>query len=150
MHEMPKGPERLMLYKIHKAIGITTLFIVCLRLFWSMVNPVPAPSGTVSQLVHRIASIWHYLLYAVMFIMPISGYVMSMAGGHKFSWFGVFDLPMFIGKNKALGELAEGVHSVTALCIIILMGGHILGALWHHFVVKDDTLRRMLPLKEKK
>ncbi len=74
---------------------------------------------------------------------------MSMAGGHKVSWFGMFNLPLFIGKSKALGELAQGIHSFTALIIVILVSGHLLAALWHHFVIKDGVLLRMLPLKDK-
>lgn len=149
MTDMPKGPEKFQLYGLHKALGITTLFIVFLRLSWRMANPVPAPSNKVSQGVNRAGSIGHFLLYAVMFIMPISGYIMSMAGGHKVSWFGMFNLPLLIGKSKALGELAQGIHSFTALFIVILVSGHLLAALWHHFVIKDGVLRRMLPLKEK-
>ncbi|MCK5506590.1 MAG: cytochrome b/b6 domain-containing protein, partial [Thermodesulfovibrionia bacterium] len=53
------------------------------------------------------------------------------------------------GKSKALGALAHGIHSYTAYFIVILVSGHLLAALWHHFAIKDGVLRRMLPLKEK-
>ena len=149
MTEMPKGPEKFQLYGLHKSLGVTTLFIVFLRLSWRMANPVPTPSTKVSKLVNRAASIGHFLLYAVMFIMPISGYIMSMAGGFGVSWFGIFNLPGFIGKSKALGALAHGIHSYTAYFIVILVSGHLLAALWHHFAIKDGVLRRMIPLKEK-
>lgn len=149
MEDAPKGPERMALYDLHKSIGITVLFTVFLRLSWRIANPVPEPSGKVSKWLELAASASHYVLYAVMFIMPVSGYVMSVSGGHDVSWFGLFTLPNLVAKNEGLHEFGEESHEVMAAVILVLVSVHILAALWHHFIVKDNVFRRMLPMKLK-
>src|SRR4030067_792755 len=147
MEGAPKGPEKLALYGLHKSIGTTVLFLVFLRLSWRLGNPVPEPTGAVSKWIEKGASVSHFLLYAVMFLMPLSGYVMSVSGGHDVSWFGLFKLPSLMGKNEGLHEFAEGTHGVMAAFILVFVSIHFLAATWHHFIVKDNVLRRMLPVK---
>lgn len=149
IEEAPKGPERRALYDLHKSIGITVLFVVFLRLSWRLSNPAPEPAAGVSKWIEKAASASHFLLYAVMFLMPISGYVMSVSGGHEVGWFGVFDLPNLMGKDEGLHEFAEEFHEVMAKAIIALVSIHFTAALWHHFIVKDNVLRRMLPVRLK-
>lgn len=84
-----------------------------------------------------------------MFLMPLSGYVMSVSGGHDVSWFDLFKLPSLLGKNEGLHELTEEFHEVMAAVILVLVATHLLAALWHHFIVKDNVLRRMLPVSLK-
>lgn len=149
MEEAPKGPERRALYDLHKSIGITVLFVVFLRLSWRLANPLPETAAVASKWIEKAASASHFLLYAVMFLMPLSGYVMSVSGGHEVGWFGMFYLPSMIGKNEGLHELAEEFHGATAKAIIALVSIHFTAALWHHFMVKDNVLRRMLPVRLK-
>lgn len=149
MEDAPKGPEKRALYDLHKSIGISVLFVVFLRLSWRLANPVPEPSGLVSKWMEKAASVSHFLLYAVMFLMPLSGYLMSVSGGHDVGWFGLFELPSLLGKNEGLHELTEGFHGVMAAVILVLVAIHLLAALWHHFIVKDNVLRRMLPVRLK-
>lgn len=147
--DAPKGPEKWALYDLHKSIGISILFVVFLRLSWRLANPVPEPIGAVSRWIEKAASVGHFLLYVVMFLMPLSGYVMSVSGGHDVSWFGLFKLPSLLGKNEGLHELTEEFHEVMAAVILVLVATHLLAALWHHFIVKDNVLRRMLPVRLK-
>lgn len=149
MEDAPKGPQKYALYDLHKSLGITVLFVAFARLSWRMANPVPKLEGAVSKWVEKGASVSHYLLYAVMILMPLSGYIMSVSGGHPVGWFGLFKLPTLMGKNEGLHEGFEEFHEVAATLILVLVGIHFLAALWHHFVVKDNVLRRMLPVKLK-
>lgn len=149
MEEAPKGPGKYALYDLHKSLGVSVLFLAFARISWRMANPKPQLEGTLSKGIEKAASASHFLLYAVMFIMPLGGYIMSVTGGHPVGFFGLFKLPMLMGKNHDLHEAFEEVHEVMAVLILVLVSVHLLAALWHHFVVKDNVLRRMLPVKLK-
>jgi polyisoprenoid-binding protein YceI len=87
----------------------------------------------------------HFLLYALMIAIPLSGWLMSSAKGFQTVWFGVLPIPDLLGKNKELGDLLQTVHMSLNLLFVAVIVGHIGAALKHHFIDKDDILTRMLP-----
>ncbi|MGH2411892.1 MAG: cytochrome b, partial [Chloroflexota bacterium] len=93
-----------------------------------------------------LARITHAALYVVLFAMPLSGWIGSSAGGHPVKWFNLFTLPMLVGKNRPLSGVMGETHEVLAICLGLIVVLHIAAALKHHFVLRDDTLRRMLPM----
>lgn len=143
--ELPKGPEKLQLIALHKSLGVTAMMLVVLRLAWRSVNPAPAAPPEMNGMQQKIAGGLHILLYVCMFAMPITGYLTSVAGGHPVEFFGLFTLPDLVSQNHDLKELAEDAHGAIWTVIMILVGLHAAAALFHHFVVKDTVLRRMLP-----
>ncbi|MGB1090559.1 MAG: cytochrome b, partial [Oceanobacter sp.] len=82
------------------------------------------------------------LLYLCMIIMPISGVLMSQSGGHEVALFGL-GLPAFVGESETLGKIAHIAHGLTSKILMLLILGHVGAALYHHFVQKDSTLKRM-------
>jgi len=92
----------------------------------------------------------HALLYTLLFAVPLAGWTMSSARGFPVSWFGFFTLPDLVPKNKALYELLVTTHGVLAWTLGVVAIIHMLAALKHHFVLKDDVLRRMLPMSSRK
>ena len=92
-----------------------------------------------------IARANHWLLYVVLIIMPVTGYIGSKAGGFLVPWFWLFETPDWVGKNEDLNTIAENVHAVTAYVLLGLISLHVAAAFWHHIVRKDVVLRRMLP-----
>lgn len=145
MDDMQPSPEKWELYALHKSIGVLVLFVVFLRFSWRMSSLSPARPLRMSKSQAVLAGSVHILLYVAMFAMPVSGYIMSMAGGHGISFFGLFDLPNLVGESKELGKIAHEVHEIGGTAIYVLVALHIAGALWHHFVEKDTVLKRMLP-----
>ena len=144
--EFPKGsPERGAWMDLHKAIGVSVFFLFWARLGWRLSGPVPAPVMT-SVWQHRLAVAVHWGLYFVMLMMPLSGLVMSQFGGREVSWFGIVEIPVFVAENKELAgqikELHEDVWWPLLLGLVVL---HVVGALWHQFIVKDGTMKRMRP-----
>ncbi|MDD9912523.1 MAG: cytochrome b [Alphaproteobacteria bacterium] len=133
------------LYGLHKSTGVLILALVAIRFFWRLVNVTPREDGQMTKLQTKAAEMVHLGLYAVMFGMPISGYVMSMAGGHGITVYGLFKMPDLIGRNKPLAEFAHGAHEFIWNVFVFLVAVHVLAALYHHFVKKDTVLRRMLP-----
>lgn len=142
MHELPLSPTKLQLYSYHKWIGITVLLAAAARLAWRMTHPAPAMLGMPKWQVFLAHGI-HQLLYLLLFAIPLSGWLMSSAMGFQTVYFGVLPLPDLVGKNKELGDLLKGLHEALNFTLLALVAAHVAGALKHHFVERDDTLRRM-------
>ncbi len=141
-------PDRLYWINIHKSIGLTIIGLMILRLVWRISNTQPQwPTMPKWQVVaaHGI----HWLLYLAIFVVLFSGWTMSGLGGHTTYYFGLFNATLPLAKNVALEHRLESVHEYTAYIIIALVSIHVLAALKHHFVDKDNVLRNMLPLKRK-
>lgn len=145
MHELPFSPEKLRLYSWHKWAGVTIFLLVVLRLLWRMRHPVPAPVAGMPRWQQRVAGAMHALLYLLMVMVPLSGWLMSSAKGVQTVWFGVLPLPDLLGKDKELGELLETVHKSLNFSMAGLVLAHTGAALKHHLVDRDEVLARMLP-----
>jgi len=142
MHDLPLSPFKLQLYSYHKWIGVSVLLAAAARLVWRAAHPAPAMLD-MPRWQHVAAHGIHQLLYVLLFAIPLSGWLMSSAKGFQTVYFGVLPLPDLLGKNKELGDLLQIVHQVLNYLLLALVGAHIAGALKHHFVERDDTLRRM-------
>jgi len=131
-------------YDIHKLTGLAVLILMLLRGLWSLINPKPLlPLNT--PLYQRIAErVVHYLLYATVIAMPLAGWVGSVAAGRP-PYIGNFKFNLPIEQSKPLVETAFFIHNNLAIFLIILFVIHVAAALYHHFIKKDDILRRMLP-----
>lgn len=143
----PKGSDERGWYMgLHKSLGVSVFFLVWLRLGWRLGGgPLPVPDPAPAWQL-RAADAVHWLLYALMIAMPFSGLLMSQFGGRDTSWFGLFTIPAFLPENKELaGQIKELHQDVLWPLLVLLVAGHALAALWHHVVMKDNTLRRMLP-----
>ena len=143
MSDLPLSPQKLELYSWHKWAGVTVFLLVWLRLAWRVTHRPPALPDSLSSTVQLAAHAGHALLYVLMIAIPLSGWLMSSAKGFQTVWFGVLPIPDLIGKDKAFGDLLQQVHKLLNLLLMLTLAGHVVAALWHHFVLKDDTLRRM-------
>jgi cytochrome b561 len=144
MNSLGFTPLKFQLYQLHKSIGITILLLVAFRLLWRFTNPAPMLPTHMPLWQKAAAHTTHTFLYILMFAMPISGYVMSDAGGYHPNWFGL-PVPILVGQNPDLAKNLNLFHEYAAYAIWALLAAHIGAALYHHVIVRDDTLRRMLP-----
>jgi cytochrome b561 len=131
-----------MVITLHESLGLAVLTLVAIRLLWRIVNPAPAGEGLPWQ--RRVARATHAGLYILMIAVPIAGYVTALARGHDLAWFGIA-LPPLLGADRSLSRTAIGVHEFLGWALLAFIGVHVAAALWHHVVVRDATLRRMLP-----
>lgn len=129
----------------HKSFGITVLFLVALRLGWRLYNKQPGALPGHKKWEKRLAKFTHFFLYFAMFTMPLSGWIMSSAKHYSVSVFGWFTLPHITPESKELARAAVQFHETMAWIFIALVALHVAGAIKHHVIDKDDTLRRMLP-----
>jgi cytochrome b561 len=149
MINMEDGDDKWKLYSLHKSFGFMATFLILIRILWRLTNPAPLLPEGLKRYEVLLAHSVHIGLYVIMIIMPISGYIDSIAGGYKTQFFGLFDIPKLIEKDKNLAETAKNIHEFVSFALYGLFFIHFAAVLKHHFVMKDNTLRRMLPLKLK-
>jgi cytochrome b561 len=149
MHQLDLSPFKLKLYAWHKWIGVTVFGLAVLRLLWRTTHPAPPPPPGMPPWQRWLAGAVHGLLYLLLFLIPLSGWLMSSAKGFQTVYLGVLPIPDLIGKNEGLGELLEAVHEVLNNGLLFLLLVHVGAALKHHYWDGDDVLRRMLPSRKK-
>lgn len=140
------APLRGTVYNLHKLFGLLILLLVCVRLTWTITNTKPSLPVKMAGWMKAASAISHKLLYLLMFAMPMSGWVMSSAAGEKYypNLFGL-KLGLPLGANKALASSANSAHEILAWTLFFLLCLHVSAALFHHFFLRDNILRRMLP-----
>lgn len=129
---------------IHRSIGLLLFGVMLLRILWRAVNQIPAPLPGHRRWEVISAHLAHNLLYLLLFVAMISGYLISTADGSSISVFGWFDVPSVTGQVKGLEDTAGTVHYWSTWAIVALAAVHAAGALKHHVIDRDRTLRRML------
>lgn len=145
MVDLQLSPAKLKLYSWHKWLGVTIFLVAAGRLFWRLTHPAPALPATVPVWQRRAAALTHALLYALLFVIPLSGWLMSSALGVQVVYFGVLPLPDLLEKDRALGEQLKLVHLALNLTLLGLVVLHAGAALKHHLLDRDEVLHRMLP-----
>lgn len=143
--QLPLGIDKLITLARHKSIGITIFGLAALRLAWRFRSPPPELPRHMGAYERALAHISHALLYALLFALPISGWLFSSASGISVSWFGVVALPDLVGANKALAADLLNLHVAFAITLAVTLVGHVAAAMWHHFIKRDTVLVRMLP-----
>ncbi len=147
MTDMPLSPDKLQYYAWHKWAGVSVFVLVWLRLVWRVLNPPPAYPSSMSPLVQGVAHLGHAALYGLMVVIPLSGWLFSSAKGVQTVWFGVLPLPDLIDKDKEIAHLLHEVHESLNYLLLFLLTGHVAAALKHHWIDRDDILKRMLPTR---
>ena len=132
------------LMPLHKSIGVTVLALAVARVLWWLREVKPALVSTVPAPLKPLVNAGHYALYAFMFAMPLSGWILSNAAGRPVNVFGLFTLPEIAAKNIAVRDAFGQLHGFGGWLLAWLVGLHVLAALMHHFIFRDATLRRML------
>lgn len=140
----PLSPVKLDLFVWHKSTGMLVLVLVLMRAGWRVVNVTPALPAETPALERHAARATHLLLYAVLVLLPLSGWVAGAAANVPFRVFRVIPLPMPVAPDEALAALANAVHAALVAALAMLLTAHVAGALRHHFVLRDDVLLRML------
>jgi cytochrome b561 len=130
---------------IHMSLGLTVLALTIVRIFWRLGHRPPPMPDEMPGWEKMLAHVTHIAFYALLLILPLSGWLMSSPGKFPISWFGIAEIPKFpVTKEDPIAGLAHEGHEVLGFVMLGLAVIHILTALRHHFVLKDNVLRRML------
>ena len=145
MKDLPLSPEKLQYYSWHKWTGVSLFVLAGLRLLWRWTHPAPELPASMPMLHQRLAHAGHAALYVLMLAIPLSGWLMSSAKGVQTVWFGIWPIPDLLAKDKALAAWLAQVHGALNLGLGLMLLAHVGAALKHHWVDRDDVLKRMLP-----
>jgi cytochrome b561 len=140
-----KGLAKLEALAWHKSFGMTVLMLAVLRLAWRLMNPTPELATETRPWERVLAKISHLLLYALIFAMPLTGWMMSSAKNYPVSWFKLFQFPDLVAPAE---QTFHQMHDLHHLLFNVLVGVallHVAGALKHHVIDRNDVLKRMLP-----
>jgi cytochrome b561 len=143
--DLPDGPGKFAMVTRHKSLGMLILGLALARIAWKAINrgkPVPVAMPRPQKIA---AAAGHGLLYLLILAQPISGWMMSSAANYPVTFFGLFQFPAIVTPNEGMHETYEDLHEFLFNGILVVAVVHVLAALYHHFIQKDDTLRRMLP-----
>ncbi|WED43582.1 cytochrome b [Legionella cardiaca] len=142
MVTLPISLQKLKLYGWHKEYGFLVLGLAMLRLLWRLIN-VP-PNLSLPAWEKFAARAVHWTFYGLMFALPITGWLITSAAGLPASFFGLITLPNLVAPSEELRIVFQELHAWLAYGLIGLIGLHTAAALQHHFINKDDILRRMI------
>ncbi|HEY4093320.1 MAG TPA: cytochrome b [Luteibacter sp.] len=136
--------NKINMFALHKSIGLTVLALFVLRLAWKMFDRRP-PDEPAPRWQQFAAHLVHGCLYLLIVAIPLSGWAFNSAHGFPLQYFKQFNLPALVEKNEELSNTLGTVHVYLFWFLLLVLVAHIGGALKHHFIDRDDTLRRMLP-----
>jgi cytochrome b561 len=141
---LPFSRQKLQWYAWHKWIGITVWLLTLSRLAWRWTHPAP-PMELMPPWQQRTAVVTHALLYALLVVIPLSGWLYSSATGVQVVYLGLVPLPDLVPKDKATADVLRSAHVSLNFILLALVCIHTAAALRHHFVDRDAVLKRMLP-----
>jgi cytochrome b561 len=144
MVPLPIIPRKLQWYAWHKWIGITVFLLTCARLGWRWAWPPPSPVA-MAEWQRRAAAVSQFLLYALLLVIPVSGWLYSSATGVQVVYLGLVPLPDLVPNDKALAGVLKATHVTLNFILGAAVFVHTAAALKHHFVDRDVALVRMLP-----
>jgi cytochrome b561 len=144
MINMRLSPLKLEMFMVHKSIGILLLAIVTIRIIWRILNPAPRPPRLFSKAQRRTVVAGQLLMYVLMVCIPISGWVINSAANFPLQWFGLFEIPPIVQPSLVTEEYAKTTHLVLVCTLSLVVLTHITAALHHHFIQKNDILKRMI------
>ncbi|MDV7505600.1 cytochrome b [Acinetobacter baumannii] len=128
---------------LHKNIATTIIFLVVIRLFWRYTHPAPQLPDTMSPTMKTLAHIGHLLLYVILVALPVTGCLFSWSAGHPAPVLYLFEIPRLVQDNPELLAIVKPLHIYISWFAGLLIAGHVLAALKHHFVDKDNVLNSM-------
>ena len=137
--------QQLALLARHKSVGLTIFALAVLRLLWRWYSPPPPLPVTMPRWQTYIAKLTHYAFYALLLLLPMSGLVMSAASNYPVSYFGLFTIPNVVAPDETLKDIMKERHHMLFDILVVVAVVHVVAALKHHFVDRDDVLRRMAP-----
>ena len=142
LYEHSATGDQLMFW--HYQLGYAIFALVWLRLIFRLASSVPPADPGLPPLMHQLARGMHILLYVLMILMPITGWLTLSAEGESSTFLGL-TVPMVSGLSHSFGEIIEEVHEIVGIAGYFLIGLHTIAALFHHYVLRDNTMRRILP-----
>lgn len=140
---MERGPEKSEIRFIHASIALAVFVLMTIRIVWRFMNEVPAHPDSMAAWQRLSATVVHWGLYVAVFLQLISGGMTVATGGKALPFFGLFSIPLPVAENHDNHEFWEEIHEFAWKIVAVLLIVHVLGAIYNHFIAKNDVMRRM-------
>ena len=145
MPDIQRDTKPVDLIAWHLSVGTFILLVMLVRLVWRMISTVPPAPANLPPLLQGVSRATHVLLYALLIVLPVLGWINANARGWTVQLFGAIPLPSLVAQGSPFGREMGDIHQLAAMVLFGAAGLHVLGALYHRFVLKDLLLQRMLP-----
>ena len=151
MPDIRRGTEPEALINLHLSFGLLILLVMATRLTWRITHPAPPPPKGLPAWQLLSSRVIHTLLYALLFVIPALGWINASYRGWNITLFGVLRIPNLVPPRSAtpttpfFGSWTGDVHAYLSYGLLALISLHVLGALYHRFVLHDRVLARMIP-----
>jgi cytochrome b561 len=132
---------RTFYFNLHKSLGLTVLALIVLRILWRITHTPPAALSSYKAIEKKVATATHHSLYLLMLAVPVTGLTMAINSKYGVKWFGIDVIAGL--DNKPVRDFFECTHEFVGIVLLVLIGIHLLGALKHKLIDKDDTMSRM-------
>ena len=140
-----RGTQPETLINLHLSVGATILAIVIIRAVWRLSHSAPPPPTGLPAWQLLASRVTHGVLYLLLIAVPVLGWLNASARGWTVTLFWIASLPRLVAEGSPLGRLSGDIHTYASYALLGFAGLHILGALYHRFVLRDRVLERMLP-----
>lgn len=145
MPEVHRDTKPIDLIAWHLSIGLTILLVVLIRAGWRAVSAVPPPPDDLPNVLRLLSRTTHFLLYAILVVLPVLGWINANARGWDVRLFGQLKLPALVATGTPWARGMGDIHMDLAIVLLVVVGLHVLGALYHQFILRDGLVGRMLP-----
>ena len=136
-----EASPRTFYFNLHKSLGLSVLALIVLRVLWRITHTPPAALSSYKAIEKKVATATHHSLYLLMLAVPVTGLIMAINSKYGVKWFGIDVIAGL--DNKPVRDFFECTHEFVGIVLLVLIGIHLLGALKHKFIDKDDTMSRM-------
>lgn len=140
---MERGPEKMEVRAVHQSVALIVLVLMTIRLLWRLGSTVPDHPDGMPAWQRLSATLVHWGIYIAVFVQLLSGPMTTATGGRAVPFFGLFSISLPVAEDSERHHFWEEVHEVAWIVVAALLGLHVLGALYNHFIAKNDVLRRM-------
>jgi cytochrome b561 len=140
---LERSPERAAIRALHASVALMVFVLMTVRIVWRVIFGVPQHPANMPAAQRLSAGIVHWGLYVAVFVQLTAGAMVVATGGKGLPFFGLFSIPLPVVENRENHLWWEDVHKFSWRPIAVLLAVHVLAALYNHFIVKNDTLRRM-------
>ena len=146
-HDATEGPLSREFVQVHKAVGLTILVLTLGRIGWRLANPLIALPVEMPKWERILARTTQIAFYVVLLAMPLTGWLASSAAGREIAWFNLFSWPLLpVGGGRETARSLMGLHELAVKGLYVLIALHVLAALKHQFIDRDNVLHRMIPI----
>ncbi|MEM7071330.1 MAG: cytochrome b [Pseudomonadota bacterium] len=140
--DMVFSPLKIEIFALHKSFGVSVWFVTVLRILWRFGSTTPHPVR-MGPVLLWMSKITHLSLYMLLIAVPVLGWLTSSAWQVPVSWFGFFELPIWIEPSRSMAELLGEIHEILAISLLSIIGLHVFAAFFHQLILRDHLIRRM-------